>query len=642
MTRTARHKDRRRHKDRKRSRARRRDRDGASATSQRKHKRTKHDRRSKRRRPRSAKPRPAAAAAACYDSKSEFEAKLRKLYPHLKVYPVDPAAAKALRKRFRDQKIPYSRRLIGKPGLDPEDANWVSYKELFDMLSGRDHKSKTFYSTCIKGGFVRDLVCGVPADEIHDLDMTFDKPLNRIQYGVPYGLIHRNVQFSTVKAKADDFFFLRVGEDHKRPVPMANGTLPTIHQAVEGTYNPFPWPAEKLDAPMNSLLLHVGRDLKELDRVYDITGHGYTQAKQRVWTWPDPTMATNAYWMEHKKLWRMLKFAKRGYKVPAPVRKAIYAHWLARGAAEDFHYTNWKSPWRDIATVPAREVGDLCRWLLTHLGEDFAALELPATDAVRLVKLMVEKSMLTVPSQFAYLVEYKQLAKTNKRISERLRTKVQASNNPDIQQLYARLDALAGRRSAGPVDVFQYVHKMIDVGLVTTHPIRSDFSEYRVHKGLKQHPLVGFPEALTATDPAWRYPLSETTAAEMRDAFDAHTVPTSLKTKTPTLAHVLAALTAHADVDAVHLAGPFVESLWTKRLVNPACDVEVRVVPRTKAGGAAVEVDVVAILRKVVGAGGAGEALGPDAAVALGEHATVRVGRGEGVVVDVGGACVVG
>ena len=31
------------------------------------------------------------------------------------------------------------------------------------------------------------------------------------------------------------------------------------HQAVEGTYNPFPWPAEKLDAPMNSLLLHVGR-----------------------------------------------------------------------------------------------------------------------------------------------------------------------------------------------------------------------------------------------------------------------------------------------------------------------------------------------------------------------------------------------
>ena len=216
------------------------------------------------------------------------------------------------------------------------------------------------------------------------------------------------------------------------------------------------------------------------------------------------------------------------------------------------------------------------------------------------------------------------------------------SNNPDIQQLYARLDALAGRRSAGPKDVFQYVHKMLDVGLVTTHPIRSDFSEYRVQKGLKQHPLVGFPEAPTATDPAWRYPLSETAAAEMRDAFDAHTVPTSLKNKTPTLAHVLAALTAHADVKAVHLAGPFVESLWMKRLVNPACDVEVRVVPRTKAGGADVEVDMVTILRKVVGAGGVGEPLGPDAAVALGEHATVRVGRGEGVVVDVEGACVVG
>ena len=37
----------------------------------------------------------------------------------------------------------------------------------------------------------------------------------------------------------------------------ANGTLPTIHQAVEARTS-IPWPAEKLDAPMNSLLLHVG------------------------------------------------------------------------------------------------------------------------------------------------------------------------------------------------------------------------------------------------------------------------------------------------------------------------------------------------------------------------------------------------
>ena len=628
MTKTTRHRKNWYRQYRKRSRDRRRN----KATPQ-------HPR-SKRRYQRSTLSK--SSTAKCYDPQSEFEAKLRKMYPHLKVYPVNRPTAKALRKRFRDQKIPYSRRLIGKPGLDPEDANWVSYKELFDMLSGRDHKTKTFYSTCIKGGFVRDLVCGVPVDEIRDLDMTFDKPLNRIQYGVPYGLIHRNVNFRPTKVKADGFFLLQVGDEKKRPVPMADGTLPVKHQQVEAKFDKLPWQTEDLDAPMNSLILHVGRDLKELDRVYDITGHGYTQAKKRVWTWPDPKMAENAKWMEAKKLWRMLKFAKRGYTVPAPVRKAIYAHWLVRGDAEDFHFQNWKSPWRDIATVPAREVGDLCRWLLSHLGEDFAALDLPTIDAVRLVKLMVEKSMLTVPSQFAYLVEYKQLAKTNERISEQLRTKVQASNNPDIQQLYTRLDALVGRRATGPVDVFQYVHKMLDVGLITTYPIRSDFSEYRVHKGLKQHPLVGFPEAPTATDPAWRYPLSETAAADMREAFDAHTVPTSLKSKTPTLAHVLSALTAHADVQAVHLAGPFVESLWTKRLINPACDVEVRVVPRTKAGGAAVEVNVVAILRKVVGAGGVGEPLSPDAAVALGEHATGRVGQGEGVVVDVGKTCVVG
>ena len=104
------------------------------------------------------------------------------MHPHLKVYPVDQAAAKALQALPRPENpalAPAHRQ--ARP--HPEDANWVSYKELFDMLSGRDHKSKTSDSTCIKGGFVRDLVCGVPVDEIHDLDMTLDKPLNRIQHG---------------------------------------------------------------------------------------------------------------------------------------------------------------------------------------------------------------------------------------------------------------------------------------------------------------------------------------------------------------------------------------------------------------------------------------------------------------------------
>ena len=94
-------------------------------------------------------------------------------------------------------------------------------------------------------------------------------------------------------------------------------------------------------------------------------------------------------------------------------------------------------------------------------------------------------------------------------------------------------------------------------------------------------------------------------------------------------------------MEAVYLAGPFVESLWTKRIVNPARNVEVRVVPCATKGGGAVALDVVAILRKVVGTGGVGEALGPDSTVALGTHATVCVGRGKGVVMDVGRACLV-
>lgn len=558
-----------------------------------------------------------------YDKTSVFEARLRDTYPNLRVYRLDPHISKVLRKRFREQKIPYSRRLVGKPGLDPEEDNWMSYDELFRLFSGHEPKSKTFYSACIKGGFVRDLANGVPMDTIRDIDMTFDKPLNRIQYSIPYGLIHRNVQFSTTKVKTQDkqnnFFYLRIGDDSKKPVPMANGELPTIHQAVEATYSPWPWALDKLDAPANSLLLHVGQNLKELDRIYDITGVGYQHAKQKIWTWPSQTMATSHKWLENKKLWRMLKFMKRGYKVPKPVRLRIYTYWIEHGDSDDFPMINWYNPWlNDIANVPPSELGDLCQWLLHFLGNDFKVLRMTAAQAVRFIHLMVNHSMLTVPSHYAHLIKFKRLAKQKREIPDELHEQVKATNNKDIQQLYKRLDAIS-QASYGPETVFTYVREMVEHKLLTTYPIRSDFSDYRDVKMLKPFSWFEFPEVPHSAQSECH--LSEPAKKELFDAFDEYVLPTSFKTKKPTLTHVIRALTKMGSAQSLYATGPFVQTLWNKRRIESSAAMCLHIRLASKATG----FDLLKVLRKVVGVGGVASPSHADAPISLGESVSLIV-----------------
>ena len=560
-----------------------------------------------------------------YDKTSVFEAHLREIYPKLKVFRLDPHIGKVLRKRFREQKIPYSRRLVGKPGLDPEEDNWMSYDELFRLFAGHEPRSKTFYSVCIKGGFVRDLANGVPVDTIRDIDMTFDKPLNRIQYSIPYGLIHRNVQFSTTKVKTQDkqnnFFYLRIGDETKKPVPMANGELPTIHQAVEATYSPWPWALDKLDAPANSLLLHVGHNLKELDRIYDITGMGYQHAKQKIWTWPSPTMANSQTWIENKKLWRMLKFIKRGYKVPKPVRLSIYTYWIEHGDSDDFPKINWYNPWlNNIANVPPSELGELCQWLLQFLGNDFKVLRMTATQAVRFIHLMVDHSMLTVSSHYVHLVKFKRFAKQKREISDELHQQVKAINNTDIQQFYAQLDAIS-HASHGPEIVFTYVREMVEHKLLTTYPVRSDFSDYRDVKMLKPFTWFEFPDIPRSTQCEYR--LSEHAKKELFDGFDNYALPTSFKTKKPTLTHVIRVLTKLDNVQSLYVTGPFVQTLWNKHRIEPSASMclHIRLVSK------GTDFDLIRILRKIVGVGSVPSSIHVDAPISLGESISIIVNK---------------
>lgn len=558
-----------------------------------------------------------------YDKTSVFEARLREMYPKLKVFRIDPQISKVLRKRFREQKIPYSRRIVGKAGLDPEEDNWISYDELFHILAGRESRSKTFYSVCIKGGFVRDLANGVSVDTIRDIDMTFDKPLNRIQYSIPYGLIHRNVHFSSTKVKAQDklnnFFYLRIGDETKKPVPMANGKLPTIHQAVEATYSPWPWALDKLDAPANSLLLHVGHNLKELDRIYDITGMGYQHAKQKIWTWPSPTMANSQTWLENKKLWRMLKFIRRGYKVPKPVRLNIYTYWLEHGDSDDFPKINWYNPWlNNIANVSPSELGELCQWLLQFLGNDFKALQMTAAQAVRFIHLMVDHSMLTVPSHYIHLIQFKRLAKQKREIPDELHQQVKATNNKDIQQFYARLDTIC-QGLHGPETAFTYVREMVEQKLLTTYPIRSDFSDYRDVKMLKPFSWFEFPEVQRSTQ--YEYRLSKSAKKELSDGFDTYVLPTSFKTKKPTLTHVIRALTKLDSVQSLYMTGPFVHTLWNKRRIEPSADmcIHIRLTPKI------TDFDLLKLLRKVVGVGGVSAPSHTDSPISLGKSIRIIV-----------------
>lgn len=502
-----------------------------------------------------------------YDRASHFETTLRDKYPNLRVHALGSSVAEQLRQKFR-QKVPYSRQLPNSRKPDLEDENWVSYAELFARFEGRHPRTGKRCTVAVKGGFVRDLVEGKPLDDINDVDITYDRPWQTMKYkgmiAPPPPLMH-----GPMKKHTDGFHYVKVGNHDQKPVPMKNGKLPVIHEAVDCLCKPWTGEMNLLDAPVNSLLLNVGDGGRELDRLYDLTGHGYAHAKQRVWDWPHASMATDAHWLGDKRMWRMLKFAMRGYSVPIPVRRAVYTYWMDHYADADFPAINWRSPWAShLDRVPLRQLPTRCRHVLKRVADDFAAIGFGPNDAVRFVRMIVDKGMLTVPSQFATLSESVakfKLPQVPGPIPPAIAATLEPVVNPDVQRLYTRLSECAAARHATVHTVFAYVQRMVDVCLMTVYPVLSTQSHIRTQWLAKQYPLVDYPPPprMTPSTPSdslqYVYPLHTDTASSIQAQWTAHPVVAP-----QTLADVVRVLIATPKVRTVHVVGACVRALWTK------------------------------------------------------------------------------
>ena len=350
----------------------------------------------------------ATRASAC-------ETVLRKAYPSLRVFRLSKSVRQALRVKFGET-IPHSRRKTA-----PEGTPGLTYYELFRMLSiGFATKNKAQPNlVLLKGGCVRDIVQGKAMSEIHDIDLVHTKPYYAVKRS-PSGLDANHVHYTDRRDKENHFHYIKVGDDD----PANNA------HAVDCTHSPLhisPYPLNKYEACVNTLFINVtyGRNGNEYGRVYDITGRGVADAVHRphpVWRAPNDTTLRDPAWLLDAKLWRMLKFRRRGYTVDATTRRTVYRYWLDHYA--DAAPYNWINPLKKqfgsadpdpVTGKPPRPADGIRRavgTLFTQLGDEFDTLDgFDAHDAVHIVRMLLEKQLLTVPSQFAYLQAQRQKAR---------------------------------------------------------------------------------------------------------------------------------------------------------------------------------------------------------------------------------------
>ena len=264
--------------------------------------------------------------------KTPCELQLKRAYPKLSLHLLSSTIQQALRDKF-NQIIPFSK--IG----DKTGKEGITYFELFQALSGFDYVKQQPYIVMIKGGFVRDLVQGKSLDDIHDIDVVYTKPYEKVLYG-KQGLLALNVKHNRYKDKDSDYYFLKIGQE----------TTVGTEQSVDCTHLDLTTSDySHYEAPVNTLMINVSQSIHNtkntLQYIYDITGQGYEHAKRRVWDVPSEDLLDNKsspgkFWLSHAKLWRMLKFQLRGYTVSATCKRHIYDYWL-------HHYLelplyNWK------------------------------------------------------------------------------------------------------------------------------------------------------------------------------------------------------------------------------------------------------------------------------------------------------------
>jgi len=413
-------------------------------------------------------------------SQSPCEIVLQNTYPALKVHhKLSPAVQEALLHKFA-QRIPYS-----KCG-DRTGQNGVTYFELFRALSGFDYKTKKPHLVLIKGGFVRDIVQGKALDKIHDIDVVHTRPFNNALYG-NNGIHTLNIRYTAVKDKDAKFFFMKIGADS---ATSTNQSVDCTHTALED-YSHY-------EAPVNTLLINVSHNentKNELDRVYDITGHGWEHAHQRVWDAPpdvlvdgvldedvpvdDERYTRAVFWLSSVKLWRMLKFQQRGYTVPLATKRIIYTYWL-----KHYHEVppyNWRNPWAKHFGGSDPHLGQAIRNtrqaiddVLKMVCADFIELKLHTDAGKYFCIMLLEYNMLTVHSRLNDLKRLKshdKLVRFTKGVEHSLASSIEqiSKNNKDIKQLCDIL--VSSHELTTHQAVFDYMRRLVRTDLLTTFPI---------------------------------------------------------------------------------------------------------------------------------------------------------------------------
>jgi hypothetical protein len=277
---------------------------------------------------------------------------------------------------------------------------------------------------------------------------------------------------------------MKIGADF---ATSTNQSVDCTHTALED-YSHY-------EAPANTLMINVSCNenaKNELDRVYDITGNGWEHAKERIWDAPPDVLEksveandkSNAdsravFWLSSVKLWRMLKFERRGYTVPLATKRIIYTYWL-----KHYHEVpsyNWLNPWAKHFGGSDLRLGQAIRNtrqaiddVLKTVCADFIELQLDTNAGKFFCVMLLEYNMLTVQSRLKDLKRLKshdKLVRFKKGVEHSLASSIEqiSKNNKDIKQLCDIL--VSSRELTTHQAVFGYVRRLVRTDLLTAFPI---------------------------------------------------------------------------------------------------------------------------------------------------------------------------
>lgn len=455
---------------------------------------------------------------------------LQRAYPSLRLHALPADTHTKLIHKF-DSIIPFSGRgdKTGKRG--------ITYWQLFHALSGYNYKTNEPHLVLIKGGFVRDLVQGKSLDIIHDIDVVHTKPFNQALYGND-GIHTLNVQYSSCKDAGNKYFYMKIGGESKDG---PDHSVDCTYTALDG-FNHY-------ESPVNMMMLNVSvfADGKgpsthaSLNTVYDLTGKGWDHAKKKIWDAPDAHTLRDPFWLSSGKLWRMLKFQRRGYTVPRSTKKAIYSYWL-----KEYHNVpqyNWDNPWHkhfggngahlQQATENTRVA---VASVLRMVANDFTELGMDRVASQMFYVMLLEMNVVTVASRLRDLKRMKVYFKKKKYTKDSVRSLSSSveqisKNNADIKRL---CDILLSTSELTTHKQFcEYAELLLHTNLITAFPIVTLFSPIDTHNLVYTFPLYKSVGPLNVLC----FPFAAHTTKKVKNAFVNIDVP-CVATKTHSRTHI--------------------------------------------------------------------------------------------------------